>query len=286
MSPRVVVVGSVNVDLVLRCAHLPVAGETVVASGAEQGPGGKGGNQAAAAARSAPTSLVAAVGQDGAGPLARDDLAAAGVDVTHVVTVPGSVTGRATVLVDGSGENAVVVVAGANAALTAAHVRAALVRLALRPGDVVLTGAEVPPDAAATAARLGAASGATCLHNPAPYRDDERWWRELRPLVVLNAVEARQATGEPDPQRAALALAALVPAAVVTVGAAGALVACGTDLQVVPAPRVRAVDTTGAGDAFCGALAAALAGGATLSAGVEAAVAHAAYAVTVAGARA
>lgn len=282
---RVVVVGSVNVDRTLSCPHLPAPGETVLAEAAVVGFGGKGGNQAVAAARTAPTALVAAVGDDQAGRDALADLSAAGVDVTEVRALARTPTGQATVLVDAHGENAIVVLGGANAALAGPDVATALGRLDLQSTDVVLSSAEVPGTCAAATARACAASGATWVHNLAPYRAPEPWWRELPPHLVLNRVEAEQATGEPDPERAAIALARHLPWVVVTLGPRGALLARAGHVAAFAAPAVAVVDSTGAGDAFCGALVAALAGGAALPGAVTAAVATGALAVTTPGAR-
>src|SRR6266496_4273769 len=142
MSDRVVVVGSVNVDRVFRCRALPVPGETVLADGMQVGFGGKGGNQAAAAARfGAVTWLVAAVGDDADGAAACADLRRFGVRTGQVRTVAGQPTGQAAVLTAADGGNAIAVAGGANLALTAADVDAALTALELAAGDVVLASA-------------------------------------------------------------------------------------------------------------------------------------------------
>ncbi|MEV0192519.1 PfkB family carbohydrate kinase [Kitasatospora purpeofusca] len=300
---RVVAVGSVNIDRILRCPVLPAPGETVLAAGSAQGFGGKGANQAvAAAAMGAPTRLVARVGADAEGRAALADLRAAGVATEAVRTDPDAPTGLAVVLVDPAGENSIVVVPGANARLTGAEVAQALAELALTSADTVLTSGEVPEECIrATASALPA--GPHWIHNAAPAGVLPDWSGPglRRPLLVANAVEAAQLTGRPAPgagstdaggddgpdstATTAAALAALGDGAVVTLGAAGALVAAGGALHRVPAPEVAVVDTTGAGDVFCGALAARLAGGASLPEAAATAVAAGAFAVTALGAR-
>ncbi len=312
---RVVAIGSVNIDRILRCPVLPAPGETVLAAGSAQGFGGKGANQAvAAAAMGAPTCLVARVGADAEGRAALADLRAAGVATDAVRTDPDAPTGLAVVLVDPAGENSIVVVPGANARLTGAEVAQALAGLALTSADTVLTSGEVPEECIrATASALPA--GPRWIHNAAPASALPDWSGPglRRPLLVANAVEAAQLTGRSadaagttdgttdgtgdntgdnsgDDRRdgsdaTATALAALGDGAVVTLGAAGALVATGGALHRVPAPEVAVVDTTGAGDVFCGALAARLAQGASLPEAAATAVAAGAFAVTALGAR-
>ncbi|KJY29930.1 PfkB family carbohydrate kinase [Streptomyces sp. NRRL S-495] len=305
---RVVAVGSVNIDRILRCPVLPAPGETVLAAGSAQGFGGKGANQAvAAAAMGAPTCLVARVGADAEGRAALADLRAAGVATDAVHTDPDAPTGLAVVLVDPAGENSIVVVPGANARLTGAEVAQVLADLALTSADTVLTSGEVPEECIrATASALPA--GPRWIHNAAPAGVLPDWSGPglRRPLLVANAVEAAQLTGRPAPgaeatdhtdrtdgtdgtgdatATTATALAALGDGAVVTLGAAGALVAAGGALHRVPAPEVAVVDTTGAGDVFCGALAARLAQGASLPEAAATAVAAGAFAVTALGAR-
>ncbi|MFD8699246.1 PfkB family carbohydrate kinase [Kitasatospora purpeofusca] len=293
---RVVAIGSVNIDRILRCPVLPAPGETVLAAGSAQGFGGKGANQAvAAAAMGAPTCLVARVGADTEGRAALADLRAAGVATDAVRTDPDAPTGLAVVLVDPAGENSIVVVPGANARLTGAEVARALAELALTSADTVLTSGEVPEECIrATASALPA--GPRWIHNAAPAGVLPDWSGPglRRPLLVANAVEAAQLTGRSahadktdgdDTATTAAALAALGDGAVVTLGAAGALVAAGGAVHRVPAPEVAVVDTTGAGDVFCGALAARLAQGASLPEAAATAVAAGAFAVTALGAR-
>ena len=279
---RVLVVGSVNLDTILHCDHLPGPGETVLAATMSTGFGGKGANQAVAAARLGPrVGLVAAIGDDDAGAAALADLAAEGVDTSGVVVVAGQPTGRATVLVDPAGENAIVVTPGANATLDAATVTQRLSGFHPLPSDVVLVSGEVPAACAEAAVR----AGVPAVYNLAPFRELHDWLADVRPLVVLNETEAAQAAGTSRPADAAAHLAGLFGAVVVTRGAAGALLVAGNDVEIVAARRVDPVDTTGAGDAFCGALAVGLARGLPLRDAVAAAVRAGTIAVTGPGAR-
>jgi ribokinase len=279
--PDVIVVGSVNADLVVRAARLPGPGETVTGGTFARHGGGKGANQAVAAARlGARTALVAAVGEDDFGADALRGLAAEGVDVDGVARLADVATGVALIVVDERAENQIAVASGANAALDGAFVAAALERL---EGGVVLLSLEV-----GDAALLAGARGARlAVLNPAPAREGPAALLDAGPLLTPNAGEARDLTGEEDPRAAALALRERTGApVVVTLGADGALLADGPGDPVrVPAPRVDAVDTTGAGDCLNGALAAELARGAALEAAVAFAVRAAALSTLRQGAR-
>lgn len=269
----VLVVGSLNVDVTTTVERHPGPGETVLGDGLTRSPGGKGANQAvAAAAAGARTRMVGAVGADAEGAAYRAGLSGQGVDTSAVRVVDGLPTGTALVLLDPAGENCIVVIPGANAAVSAADVDAAL---AAQPPDVVLLQHEVPLDVVAHAVRAGAAAGARVVLNVAPYADLPADVLTLADPVVANEHEAEQLA------RLGVELGSLL----VTLGAAGATwTRDGVDVMV-PAPVVEAVDTTGAGDAFCGALCAALAGGLDDRAALEAGVAAGAQAVTRRGAQ-
>lgn len=275
---RVVVVGSVNVDLTVTVAALPAPGETVTGGRYEERDGGKGANQAVAAAEAgAPTSFVGAVGDDAHGERARAALLAAGVDVGGLGTVDAA-TGVALIVVGAGGENQIAVASGANHALRVLEVD-------LSGDGVLLLGLEVLDAPLLAAAAQAREAGWRIVLNPAPART---FAPELEHGVLLtpNAGEARALTGEAEPEAAARALAARTGApVVVTLGAEGALLLDYGAVTRVPAPRVEAVDTTGAGDVFNGALAAELAGGAVLRAAVERAVVAAAHSVERPGAR-
>ncbi|MFJ2897062.1 ribokinase [Streptomyces sp. NPDC087218] len=252
------VVGSANADLVVGVERRPAPGETVLGSDLAVHPGGKGGNQAVAAARlGARTALLARVGDDAHGRLLLESQRAAGVD-TDGVLVGGAPTGVALITVDPSGDNSIVVSPGANARLAPEDVRAAGSLLAV--ARVVSVQLEIPLE---TVAEVAAAlpPGTRLVLNPSPPAPlPDRVLAACDPLVV-NEHEARYMLGGAagsTPGEWARALLGLGPKSVViTLGAAGALVADGRTGDVVPVPSiaVEAVDTTGAGDAFTAALA-------------------------------
>jgi ribokinase len=286
-APRVVVVGSINADLVVSAPALPGPGETVTGGTFARHGGGKGANQAVAAARlGAAVALVGAVGDDDLGAAALAELAAEGIDVAAVSRAAGLATGVALIVVDRAGENAIAVASGANGALDAARVAAALDGRLTGPGGVVLLGHEVSDEAVLAGARAAHAAGWTAVLNPAPARPLGDELLALAPLLTPNATEAAALTGEADPEAAAAALAASTGAPVlVTLGSAGALLLDGGRAERIPPPRVDVVDTTGAGDTLNGALAAELARGADLQRAARAAVAAAALSTQAAGAR-
>jgi ribokinase len=282
----VTVVGSLNEDVLVRVPRLPGRGETVVGREAVLAPGGKGANQAAAVGRlGGGVAMVGRVGDDPAAGRQLAALAGAGVDVAAVRRTPGTPTGSATIPVeDGSGENLIVVVPGANAQLRPGDVDVAVVRDA----RVVLLQLEVPLETVLAAAAV--ATGAVVL-TPAPPQPLPAGLLARVDVLVPNEHELRQLAGAPpgDPTPADLAGLARGLAAgtvVVTLGGRGALLVPDDGPALLqPPPPVRPVDTTGAGDAFCGALAVALAAGATPAAAVATAVAAAALSTTGPGAR-
>src|SRR4051812_40818863 len=190
MTGRVLVVGSVNVDLVVATERLPAPGETVLGGTFSRVHGGKGGNQAVGAARvGAVVMIVAALGDDEFGTEARRALARDGVGTEVLVTLDGTATGVALILVDEGGENAIAVAPGANAGLTPAHVADALRRLGPRPGDAVLVTHEISTATAREALRLGRAGGATTILNPAPADGLDRSVVSLADIVTPNRGE-------------------------------------------------------------------------------------------------
>jgi ribokinase len=287
---RVVVVGSLNADLVVAVRRLPRAGETVTGGTYARHGGGKGANQAVAAARiGAQVAIVGAVGADAFGDEALRELAAEGIDVSAVARLDGTPTGVAAIVVDEAGENQIAVASGANAALEAGAVEAALARLLGGSDDpgVVLLGHEIPEAAVAAGARAAGAAGWRVVLNPAPARALADEILAVAPIVTPNADEARALAGEDDVEAAARALAARTRAPVlVTLGAEGALLVEGEDRERLPAPAVQVVDTTGAGDAVNGVLAAELAAGRPLREAAAFALAAATRSTRVAGARA
>jgi ribokinase len=282
----VTVVGSLNEDVLVAVERLPGRGETVIGRSAVLAPGGKGANQAAAAGRLGPgVHMVGRVGEDPAGDRQLAALAGSRVNVSRVHRTRGAVTGSATIAVEeGSGENLIVVVPGANAELTAADAGVESVRRA----DVLLLQLEVP--LATVTAAASAATGRVVL-TPAPPQPLPAELLERVDVLLPNEHELAQLAGEPAGERTPAQLAelarSLTPGAVVvTLGARGALVVPpdGPVLLQAP-PPVTAVDTTGAGDCFSGALAQGLARGAELPEAVRYAVAAAALSTTGPGAR-
>jgi ribokinase len=288
MPAQVVVVGSVNADLVVSVDRLPRAGETVSGGTFARHGGGKGANQAVAAARAgARVAMVGAVGADDLGDDALRALGDEGIDVSAVARLEGVATGVAAIVVDERGENQIAVASGANATLGGDEVAAALARL-LAAGDapgVVLLGHEVPEAAVVAALRAARDAGWVAVLNPAPAR---ALVGDLAGVILTpNADEARALAGEDDPEAAARVLAGRTGAAVlVTLGADGALLLDGDRVERLPAPAVDVVDTTGAGDAVNGALAAELAAGRPLREAARFALSAAALSTRTAGARA
>jgi ribokinase len=285
MARGVYVIGSINLDLVVRAAELPRPGETVTGGTFERHGGGKSANQAVAAARAgAVVRMIGAVGDDDLGDEAIAQLEAEGIDVSAVQRLASVPTGVALIAVDAAGENQIAVASGANAELAPEAVERALA--GAQPGGVALLALEVPDAAVLAGARAARAAGLQVVLNPAPARALGDELLALSPVLTPNGGEAAALSGEDDPEAAARALAARTGAAVVvTVGSDGALLVEGDAVERIPAPRVEAVDTTGAGDAFNGALACALAGGAALADAVREAVAVAAESVRRPGAR-
>lgn len=246
---RVVVVGSLNVDLVTHVERMPGPGETLLGEGLQRLAGGKGANQAVSArAAGADVVMLGAVGDDDAGRRYTERLAGLGIDA-RLDVVTGQPTGHALITVDAGGENSIVVIAGANG-----HLGGSVLDRAgpLTRADVVLVQLEVPLETVAAVTRRAHSQGARVIINCAPYAALPPDVVALADPLVVN-----------EPEAALLADAGLVPGSLlVTFGAAGASWD-GERVEGLPVPRAHVRDTTGAGDAFCGALAAALARGAT-----------------------
>ncbi|MDQ7909830.1 ribokinase [Phytohabitans sp. ZYX-F-186] len=250
-APRVVVAGSANMDLVATAPVLPRPGETVLGNDFTMVPGGKGANQAIAAARAgASCAFLGAIGSDSFGVTLKARLAASGVDSAHARVVYGS-SGVALVVVDREGENSVVVTPGANAAFTSLT-EAEL--SAVRGADVLVAQLEIPIETVTEAALAARAAGVRVLLNAAPARTIPAELLDAVDLLVVNEGEARTISGRgrEDPG----ALLSVVPRAVVTMGDEGAWYGdrAGTAVHV-PGFKVETVDSTAAGDAFTGALA-------------------------------
>jgi ribokinase len=288
---RVVVVGSLNADLTLRVGRLPGPGETVLSSAPGTiGFGGKGGNQAAAAAAfGADVTMIGRIGDDDVGQRIRGDLAERGVDVSGVRVTPGARSGGATIAVNPAGENLILVDPGANGQLSPADIDPDM----LDQAAAVLLQLEIPAQTVSAAVSM---ASAPVVLNPAPAVPLSADLLARVNVLVPNQAELALLAGAPVPAAPPAGLAATAALArklpgdldvVVTLGAGGALVVPGRGAPVthIGAPRVEAVDATGAGDCFCGTLAVSLAGGASLAEAARISVAAAALSVTAAGAR-
>ncbi|WP_395094438.1 ribokinase [Armatimonas sp.] len=280
MRPRIVVVGSSNTDLVVAVPQIPAPGQTVLGGTLQTIPGGKGANQAVAAARlGGDVRFIARLGDDAYGAAARANFAAEGLDTHFVLTTPGVASGVALIAVESTtGENSIVVAPGANAKLRAADIAAA--SPAFDKAAVIVISLEIPDDAVFAAVEAGHARGIPVLLNPAPARHLPG--DILRKLAVLtpNQSELAQLGGSEA------LLAQGVAALVTTLGAQGArLEQLNAPTEHFPAPVVTALDTVAAGDCFTGALAVELARGQSLPAAIRFACAAAALKVTRIGAQ-
>jgi ribokinase len=258
----ITVVGSANVDLTFRTPRLPLPGETVIGTDYFEGLGGKGANQAVAAARlGGQVAFVGKVGNDPWGESIRRELRREGIDVTYLTTARDRPTGKAAILVNDAGENSIVVSPGANHALTPAEVRAAIGPRC----RVVLVQCEVPLAAVQEALECGRRVGAVTILNPAPACDLPNSLLKCADICIPNESELRELTARrvdtlDVAQQSAGILRVRGPRIViVTLGERGVVVSDKHRAAHVPAIPVRAVDTSGAGDAFCGALAARIA---------------------------
>ena len=289
-TPRIVVLGSLNMDLVLRVPHAPAAGETLQGRSIHHIPGGKGGNQAVGCARQgAHVRLVGCVGDDGDGRALREALTRDGIDTTAVAIDATEPTGTALVMVDDAGQNRIVVVAGANARVVVDE--DALAR-ALSDADFLVAQFETPIAQVERALHAARRGGCKVLLNPSPAQPvDIAWWPLIDTLVV-NEVEAAMLSGlaADSPGEAAAAGRALrrlgVARVVVTLGSRGAVAIDANGARHHMAPKVTAVDTTAAGDTFLGALAVTLArDGTDLDAAVRLGIRAGALCVTRPGAQ-
>ena len=290
-GPRLVVVGSANTDLVVGVPRIPAPGETVLGGALATLPGGKGANQAVAAARlGASVTFIARVGDDAFGERTLAGLARERIEVRCVRVTPGVASGVALITVDeATGENAITVAPGANAHLSPEDVEDAAP--AFDAAQAVVVSLEVPLEAVARAVEMGWERRVPVILNPAPAR---RLPAELLARVTVltpNEREARQllGRGEADEENTETLAAELldlgVGAAVVTLGAAGTLVVTPDGIEHLPALPVQPLDTTAAGDCFTGALAVEFASGQSLRASVRFAGAAAALSVTRRGAQ-
>ena len=290
MTGTVVVIGSINVDLFLHVRSRPAPGETVLGTGGERAPGGKGANQALAARlQGAAVSLVGAVGDDSDAVVALGLLRRAGVDLSGVRTLADHPTGLAIITVSEDGENTIVVVSGANAVVPQEDARHAVERL--HDDDVVLMQGELPAALTATTIRAARGRGVRVVLNLAPYTELPEDVLCLADPLVVNEPEAAAVARQLglDTRSELATVQGLldhgIPSVVVTLGSRGSLVGDATGVTALPAVQVAAIDTTGAGDAFTGALLARLAAGTSLVGAARHATRVGAYAVQHRGAQ-
>lgn len=289
MSFDVVVVGSINADLTVRVARHPLPGETLIGSGGGVSAGGKGANQAVAAAlQGASVAMVAAIGDDPYAAPATTHLRAAGVDMSAVATTPGT-TGLAVITVSDDGENTIVVSPGANATVDAAYVKSH--RELIAGAKIVLLQGEIPADGFSTAIELAQGRVVVNLAPVVPVdhtallKADPLMANEHEAELVLHQLGVSSSSATPEDLGRAL-IDAGFPSVVLTLGGAGALVADNTGLHPIATPQVTSVDSTGAGDAFAGALVARLVAGDHLITAAEFAARVGAFSVTGHGAQA
>ena len=288
--PRVVVVGSFNMDLVFGAPRLPERGETIGGAAFGMFIGGKGANQSVAAARAgAQVEMIGRLGSDGFGSEIATALGQEGIRLRHVVRDPHEGTGVAGIVVAGDGANSIVVVPRANMKLSEADVRKA--RAAISAADVLLLQLEVPLEASLAAAKIARQAGVKVVLNPAPARARPDALYAAVDVLTPNETETHFLTGVPASTReGAIEAAAVlrgkgVKTVLLTLGARGAmLVEEGARPRDIPTFPVEVVDTTAAGDAFCGALAVALAEGKEMEEAARFACAAGALACEVMGA--
>ncbi|MCX5499879.1 ribokinase [Streptomyces sp. NBC_00053] len=252
----IAVLGSTNMDLVAYVERAPGRGETVTGREFRTVPGGKGANQAVAAARAGgEVTMIGAVGDDEYGVRLRSNLEHAGIDTDLLHTVEGH-SGTAHIVVDDTGANSIVVVPGANGAVTALGPGE---MAAIAGADLLLLQLELPLSAVIEGARVAHAQGVRTILTPSPVQPLPSELLDCVDLLIPNEHEAAELSGFTDPHASARYLLSQVPAVVITLGSKGCLYAArGGEPVVLPAPEVTAVDATGAGDTFVGTLAVAL----------------------------
>jgi ribokinase len=261
--PKVTIVGSFNMDLSVRTTRMPVPGETLLGGPFTTGPGGKGANQAVAAARlGAEVSMLVKLGQDVFGNQAAENLVREGINPDTILRTDQTHTGVAFIIVDNTGENLIVVAGGANNQVTPEDVERA--RTTLTGADILLTQLEIPMETVAYAVEIAHAAGVKVVLNPAPGQPLSPDLLQRIDILTPNETEAQTITGLPVTNIAEAEeagrhlLRSGVKAAVITLGSKGSLVVTPDGSTLVPGRSVKVVDTTGAGDAFSGALVVAL----------------------------
>jgi ribokinase len=281
----VVVLGSVNMDFIYRVKQLPAPGETLTALSYQRAAGGKGANQAVAAARQGATvGMIGCVGLDDIGKTLVHGLTQDNINTEHVHAIDQAPTGMASIYVDDKAENNIVIVAGANALLNTLHVQNS--KAMIQSARCLVCQFETPLATFIEAAQIAKQNGVTVILNPSPVRDFDLKLLSLVDVLIVNEIEAQQLSSSNNTSAAAKALLMLGPAhIIVTLGANGVLHTTKTRSIHLPAFNVSAIDTTGAGDTFTGCLAVALAKGLEMKFAIQQAQAAAAICVTRDGAQ-
>ena len=269
----IVVIGSINMDLVLRVPRMPLPGETLTGGAFRTIPGGKGANQAVACARMSgkveaggqQVAMVACVGDDAFGTTLRSALVGDGIIDSHITTLPGVASGIASILVDDNGQNSIVIAGGANDLLSPAHIDAA--QGLIEQADIVVLQLETPMDTVVHAIKLARSLGKTVVLNPAPAASLPDGLLELVDYLIPNEIEAAMLAGvSPESASDIAALAGALQKrgsdnVIITLGSKGVHAALYGGDATFPAEAVQAVDTTAAGDTFIGGFVAGLASG-------------------------
>lgn len=270
MKPRITVVGSVNMDLVFRTPRMPAVGETLLGHEFRQIPGGKGANQAVAAARQgADVSFIGAVGDDGFGDFSQQCLANEDINISHLARVAGVATGVAGILVEDNGSNSIVLAAGANATLNVSQIESAA--SVIGAAQLLLCQLETPVDTVTRAIAIAHAQGVKVVLNPAPAQQLDPAVLKQVDYLIVNETEASQLSGisvtnQASAQQASERLLELgVGTVLLTMGGDGALITQDGGSEFIPAIRVDVVDTTAAGDTFVGAFAVGIANALSVS---------------------
>lgn len=286
----IVVVGSINMDLVVRASRMPLPGETLNGEDLQMIPGGKGANQAAAVAKlGIDVAMVGRVGNDIFGRKLIDELVTAGVNTNSILTESNATSGTALIVVDKNGQNSIVVSPGANAKVSQADIQAN--EWLISQSSILLLQFEIPIDVVNYAVEIATKHNVKVILNPAPATDISKGFLSKVDIVVPNEIEASHLTGTKviDLKTAETAARVLldlgVRAVVITLGDKGALLVSPTRKLYIPARKVQVIDTTAAGDAFVGGLAAGLIQGFTLEESVGYATCAGAIAVTRFGAQ-
>ena len=288
---RIAVIGSSNTDMVIKTSKLPVPGETILGGNFSMNPGGKGANQAVAAARlGGKETFIAKTGDDVFGKQARQIFEIENINTDYLVTDPDHPSGVALITVDAKGENCIVVAPGSNSYLTQYDIDQA--REELLRSDIVLLQLEIPLDTVAYAANMAFAAGKKVILNPAPAAQVSDELLSKLYMITPNETEAEVISGIPVKDTGSATLAAQnlfdrgVKVVIITLGSKGALLYVDGMAKLIPSPKVDAIDTTAAGDVFNGAIAVGLSEGLELEKAVEFACKAAAISVTRMGAQA